>query len=125
MLAFERWFLALFAVAGAFFIAGIAGAIVADLAGFWYRPGAGFAAALAVVVSTYIVVPSRKFQLSCLALVVGTVAAWIILEPSWYPGREPYGAMAYQPTHLPFVATLSGGIAGLLLVALLRSLPRA
>ena len=125
MLAFERWSLAFFAVAGAFFIAGVAGAIVSDVAGFWYRPGAGFAAALAVVVTTYVSAPTRKFQLSCIALAVGAITAWLILEPSWYPDSERYHPLAYQPTHLPFIATFAGGVLGLLLVAVLRSRTRA
>ena len=125
MLPFERWFLAFLAVGGAFFIAGITGAIVTNLAGFWHLPGAGFSAALAVVVTTYIAAPGRKFQAACLALVVGAIAAWFMLDSSWYPETERYDGLAYQPTRLPFIATFSGGVVGLLLVALSRTRPRA
>ena len=125
MSAFERWFLAFFAVAGAFFIAGVAGAIASDLAGFWYRPGAGFAAALAVVLATYLSAPYRKFQAACVALLAGSITAWIVLEPSWYPDSEQYHPLAYQPTHLPLIATLAGGLVGLVLVAVLWYRTRA
>ena len=125
MLPFERWFLAFLAVAGAFLIAGVTGSIVTDLAGLWHLPGAGFSAALAVVVTTYVAAPSRKFQASCLALVVGALAAWFLLDSSWYPDTDRYDGLAYQTTHLPFIATFSGGLLGLLFVALLRARPRA
>ena len=125
MLPFERWFLAFLAVAGAFFIAGVTGSIVTDLAGFWHLPGAGFAAALAVVMTTYVAAPSHKFQASCLALVVGALAAWFLLDSSWYPETDRYDGLAYQETHLPFIATFIGGILGLLLVTLFRSQTRA
>ncbi len=125
MSAFERWVLAFFAVAGAFFIAGITGSIITDLAGYWHLPGAGFAAALAVVVTTYIAAPSRKFQAACLALVVGAFTAWFLLDSSWYPETDRYDGLAYQSTRLPFIATFSGGVFGLLLVALIRSRARA
>ena len=125
MLPFERWFFAFLAVAGAFFIAGITGSIVTDLAGFWHLPGAGFSAALAVVLTTYVAAPNLKFQASCLALVIGALTAWLLLDSSSYPDMDRYDGLAYQTTHLPFIATLTGGVLGLLLVAMLRSRPRA
>ena len=121
MSALKPWIFAFLAVAGAFFLAGFMGSLVTDILGFWHIPGAGFAAAFVVVVTTFFASPTRKFQLSCLALVVGGITAWIILEPSWYPEMERYGSLAYQPTHLPFIATLIGGILGLLFVFFLRS----
>jgi len=125
MSALKPWILAFLAVAGAFFIAGFTGSLVTDLLGFWHIPGAGFAAALAVVVTIYFASPSHKFQLACLALLVGALAAWVILEPSSYPETQRYGDLAYQPTHIPFIATFSGGILGLLFTFLLRSRPSA
>ena len=121
MPALKQWTIALLAVAGAFVIAGVTGSMIADLLGFWHLPGAGFAAALAVVATMYVAAPSYKLQLSCLALVVGGIAAWILLEPSWFPETRRYGALAYQPTHLPLIATCSGGIVGLLLTGFLRA----
>ena len=121
MSALKQWTLAFLAIAGAFFLAGVAGSILADLLGFWHLPGAGFAAALAVVLTTHAAAPNHKLQLSCLALGVGAIAAWIILEPSWLPETERCGALAYQPTHLPVVATYVGGVLGLLFVWLLRA----
>ena len=117
----KSWSLAVLAIFGAFFIAGLTGSFITDYFGLWHLPGAGFAAALAVVVTTYIASPSHKFRSSFIALLVGAVVAWIFIEPYWYPESKNYGDLAYQPTHLPFVATLAGGVLGLLFAFLLRS----
>ena len=117
----KAWSLAFLAVVGAFFVAGLTGSFITDYFGLWHLPGAGFAAALAVVVTTHFASPSHKFRSSCIALLVGAVVAWILIEPYWYPESERYGDLAYQTTHLPFVATLAGGILGLLVAFLLRS----
>ncbi|MFN0196903.1 MAG: hypothetical protein ACKVT0_09155 [Planctomycetaceae bacterium] len=116
-----RWFFAVLAVMGGFFVAGISGGIAADLVGFWAVPGAGFSAAFAVVILTYLTVPNYKFLSACVALVIGAIAAWPILEPSFFP--ESYGERgAYQPTHLPIIITYAGGILGLL-TAVASTLP--
>ena len=120
MSALKQWMLAILAVAGAFFLGGIGGSIAMDLLGFWHIPGAGFCAALAVVLITYVAAPKFKFTLSCFAFLVGALAAWMVLEPSWYPDMKRYGTAAYQPTHLPVIATYIGGIIGLLVAGVLR-----
>ena len=61
-----------------------------------------------------------KFTLCGAALVAGALLAWLVLEPSFYPDMERYGALAYQPTHLPVIATYSGGIVGLLVAGAFR-----
>lgn len=120
-----QWSLAVLAVLGAFFVAGIAGSIAADILGFWHIPGAGFFAATAVVVTAYLAAPRRKALFSCAAFALGASAAWILLEPSFYPESQRYGDLAYQPTHLPIVATYIGGIIGLAIVGILRRRPGA
>jgi hypothetical protein len=109
-----RW--ALF-VGGSFLVAGAAGGFAAWCLQLWLLPGAGFCAAAAVVVVGYLAAPAFKLPTSGVVFVVGAVAAWIILEPSWLP--ESYGDRAYQRTHLPVLATYCGGILGLLVTALL------
>ncbi|MES2604224.1 MAG: hypothetical protein V4603_04755, partial [Pseudomonadota bacterium] len=85
----------------------------------WGLPGAGFSAAATVVVVTYIAAPDFKFVAACIALLVGGILAWLIVEPSWLP--ESYGERgAYQPTHLPIIATYIGGTVGFLLVTMHR-----
>ncbi len=113
----RHWILAALAVLGAFLIAGIAGSAATKALGFWHLPGAGFSAALAVVLSAYFSVPSRRFLCACCAFAIGAAVAWMLLEPSWYP--ESYGALAYQPTHLPVIATYLGGVAGLVIAGVL------
>jgi hypothetical protein len=125
MSALKQWILTVLAVLGAFFVAGIAGSFATDMFGFWHLPGAGFFAALAVVVTTYIAAPSHKFLVTCSAFAVGAIAAWILLEPSSYPETERYEALAYQSTHLPVIATYIGGIVGLAVVGTLRLRPGA
>ena len=113
----RHWFLAALAVLGAFLVAGIAGSAATGALGFWHLPGAGFSAALAVVLSAYLALPSRRFFYACCAFAIGAILAWMLLEPSWYP--ESYGASAYQPTHLPVIATYLGGLVGLAIAGVL------
>ena len=114
-----KWVLALLAVLGGFLLAGISGGILTDLVGFWSLPGAGFSAAFVVVVVAYLAAPGHKLLSSAVALVIGAVAAWIVLEPSFYP--ESYGERgAYQPTHLPIIVTYFGGVLGLIVAVVLK-----
>ena len=117
----KAWSLAVLAIFGAFFIAGLAGSFITDYFGLWHLPGAGLSAAFAVVVTAYVASPSHKLRSSFVALLVGAFVAWVFIEPYWYPETANYGDLAYQPTHLPFVATLAGGVLGLLSAFLLRS----
>ncbi|MCD9088643.1 hypothetical protein [Stenotrophomonas sp. SY1] len=113
-----RWALAFFAVLGGFSVAGVLGSLATGFAGFWHLPGAGFSAALAVVVVAYLAAPSHKLRAAIAALVFGAIAAWLLLEPSFYP--ENYGDRgAYEPTHLPIIATYTGGLLGLLVAAII------
>jgi hypothetical protein len=46
------------------------------------------------------------------------VAAWRLIGRSDFP--ESYGALAYQPTYVPFLATLGGGVAALALALVIH-----
>lgn len=117
-----RWILAVLTLLGGFLIAGVAGAVTASLLGFWYLPGRGFCAAAVVVVVAYIAAPKHRFMTSWGVLALGAIAAWAVLEPSWLP--ESYAERgAYQPTHLPIIATYAGALVGLTVVALLHFRP--
>ena len=114
-----RWALTLLAVFCSFVIAGIFGGIAAGLSGLCSLPGAGFSAAFSVVVVAYLSAPNHRFRTATVALILGVVVAWLLLEPSFYP--ESYGEReAYQLTHLPVVATYLGGLLGLLVSALIQ-----
>lgn len=108
----SQWIIAFFSVAGAFFLCGIGGAFIASSFGFWELPVAGFCAAFSVVSTAYLSVPKFRNESCIIVFVVGTFAAWFILEPSYYP--ENYQELAYQPSHLPFISTIAGGIFGLI-----------
>ena len=114
-----KWLVAGLTVLGGFLVAGVAGAFAASLLGFWHLPGAGFSAAAMVVLIAYLMAPKHKLLAACAVLAVGAIAAWVILEPSWLP--ESYGDRgAYQPTHLPIIATYIGALIGLAIVLVLR-----
>lgn len=113
---FREWIIAVLAIAGAFFLAGISGSIATDMLGYWHLPGAGFCAAIAVVLTTYFAAPSHKLTLASFAFLAGAFVAWRFLEPSWYP--ENYAKLAYKDTHLPLIATYAGGVIGLVVVGI-------
>lgn len=125
ILPLKQWIVAGLAVFGAFFLAAIAGAVVAEKLGVWHVPGAGFLAALAVVVTAYLAAPRRRTLSACAVFAIGALVAWSMLEPAFYPESERYGALAYQSTHLPVVAACAGGIVGLIVVGLLRRFAQA
>ncbi|WP_022972460.1 hypothetical protein [Xanthomonas maliensis] len=111
----QRWITAVLIVLGGFLLAGVLGGLVTAIAGRWPIPGAGFCAALTVVVLAHMAAPAHKLGAALGVLVVGSGLAWLLLEPAFYP--ESYrGRGAYQPTHLPIVATYAGGLVGALLV---------
>ena len=111
-----KWLVTVLAIVGGFLISGIVGGLVTDALGFWGQPGEGFSAAFTVVVVAYIAAPNSKFVAACVALLVGAIVAWLLVEPSWFPESYRDGR-AYQSTHLPIAATYIGGILGLLVVA--------
>jgi len=112
-----KWMWWPFFVGGSFLAGGAAGGFAASSLHLWLHPVAGFCAAATVVIVGYLAAPAYKLQAGCVVFAVGAVAAWAILEPSWLP--ESYGDRAYQPTHLPVMATYCGGVLGLLVAALL------
>jgi len=108
-----QWLLTPLAVLGACVLAGLSGSMASSLAGFWHLPAAGFSAAFAVVLVAYLAAPRHRLASALVALTAGALVAWVLLEPAFYP--ESYGARgAYQPSHLPLIATCLGGLAGLL-----------
>ncbi|GLQ30909.1 hypothetical protein [Litoribrevibacter albus] len=109
----ERWFTAFFATLGGFFFCGLGGSLIADLSGFWHLPVAGFFAAFGTVTLAYFSVPNYKDKIAYGILLVGSMLAWLLLEPSNYPSS--YEDKAYQPTHIPFLVTVIGGIVALVL----------
>jgi hypothetical protein len=116
-----KWSMALLAILGGFFTAGIVGGMTASLAGFWDMPGAGFSAAFAVVLVTYWAAPSRKPLSSALVFCAGALVAWFLLEPSFYPEYPArYREVAYERTRLPLLATWLGGVLGLAVVLGIR-----
>jgi len=109
-----KWPLMLLAVIGAFFTAGLVGGLIAAHMGLWDVPAAGFCAAFAVVVVTYLAAPHHKMRSALLAFCMGAVVAWYLLEPSFYPEfPAQYHEVAYARTHFPLIATCLGGILGL------------
>jgi hypothetical protein len=109
----QQWVIAAFAVFGAFVACGFAAAAIAWQFRWWDTPLAGFCAAFAAVWVTYLSAPSRKCSLAGSVLAFGSVIAWFALDSSYYP--EIFPSLAYQPTRIPFIATVIGGVLGLVL----------
>ncbi len=107
----SQWVISAFAISGAFFLCGFGGALIADLTGLWDKPLAGFFAAFGVVSIAYLSAPSKNREFSLLVFIVGCLCAWFLVGSSWYP--ESYPSKAYQPTHLPFIVTVLGGLVSL------------
>lgn len=118
----ERWVIACIAVVGALVLGGVAGGFVADALRVWELPVGGGFAAFSVVSVAYVAAPNRNRAFSALCLVLGAAWAWHLLANEVYP--ESYEGLAYEPTHLPFAATLFGGILGLVTTWTLARRPR-
>jgi hypothetical protein len=118
MRKYRNWPLAILAVVGAFLVAGVIGALGSEALGLWDTPGAGFCAALAVVLTSYFATPGHRLVSSLVSCTLGVVLAWYFLEPSWYP--EHYAELAYQPTHLPLIATYLGAVFGFVFIGALK-----
>jgi hypothetical protein len=109
----SQWIISLFSIVGAFFLSGIGGAFIADAFNFWTLPISGFCAAFAVISVAYFAVPKLTSLILTGLFIAGSALAWLMLEPSYYP--EHYSELAYQSTHIPFIATISGGAIALVI----------
>lgn len=113
-----KWTLAALGVFAAFIAGYLVGVFVDGYLHYWGLPWSGFCAAFSIVLASYLAAPSHKRAAARIILIIGAGAAWYLLEPSWYP--EYYGNKAYQPTHLPLLATYIGGILGLVIAELFQ-----
>ena len=105
------WSITALAVVGAFVVGGAIAAVLAGAAGFWETPAAGFAGAFGAVVAAKVTAPTRGRAAALVVFILGTLIAWIALEPSFYPESHP--TKPYEPTHVPFALTALGGVVGL------------
>ena len=112
------WLKASLLIVGAFFASGIFAGWGAGVLHLWDTPIAGCVAAFSVVLTAYLTAPAHRIWAACLTFAAGAIVAWHFIGNSVYP--ESYGSMGYQPTHLPFLSTLSGGLAALALAFALR-----
>jgi hypothetical protein len=110
-----RWILFTLAVIGALTVGVLAGSFSAHALGVSEFPVTGFFAALAVVVTAAFAAPTHRIAATVSVFATGALAAWWLLEPSWFP--ESYPDRAYQPTHIPLVVTYLGGVLGLAVAA--------
>ena len=112
-----EWSKAVLATLGAFIVAGVAAGFLAGALHVWATPVEGFVAAFAVVLAAYVFAPTLKVLAASLVLAVGAAAAWKLIGHSDFP--ESYGELAYQPTQIPFFATIAGGLLAWLVACVL------
>ena len=110
MKIFLQWIKFVFIILFVFFAGIFIGTFLSNLLGLWDEPYSGFLAAILVVGVGFKMAPIYKMQIATCILILGTLIAWQLLEPSSYP--ENYGNKSYQLTHIPFLYTLLGGILG-------------
>ena len=96
-----------FAVLGSFILCFFAASVVVSQFTNWFEPFVGPCCAVTVIVVTFWLSPAGKRTLGLATLLLGVFAAWLWLMPSYYPEYHP---MAYEPTVIPFVATVGAGL---------------
>lgn len=107
------WLRVTFAVIGAFVFCGVLGAFTSGWLHLWALPIIGFVAAFGVVLTAYLFAPAYRLGAAFVALCAGAAAAWRLVGHEDFPAN--YGSLAYQPTYIPFLAALAGGVAALAL----------
>jgi hypothetical protein len=112
-----RWVLLPIGVLAAFAVGALAGERVGVVLQVWTTPPAVFLAACLMILAAYIIAPRYKLQVAAVTLLPVVTVAWHQLEPSVDP-------RTYEPTHLPFLAALAGGLVGLSIAALLKGKAR-
>jgi hypothetical protein len=95
-------------------LCGIGGAVIANVAGFWGLPTAGFCAAFSVVSVAYVSAPKFNNQVAIGVFVLGAIVAWFLLVPSYYPGNYD------KSSHAPILATILGGVIALFITTLIE-----
>ncbi len=93
-------------VIGAFVLSGIVASVVASSFTHSTEPYVGPSCAVSVMLVTFWLAPVAKRTLGLFVLFIGVFMAWLLL-PNYYPEHHP---MAYQPTVIPFVATVGAGL---------------
>ena len=85
--------------------------VVTSALQIWFEPVGGFVLAAAWVITAYLTAADYKIITALMAFAAGTALACRLLGYSWWP--EGYDK-AYEPTFIPFAATLAGGILAVL-----------
>ena len=113
MSPFEKWIISGFAIIGAFLSVGIGAYGIASIFSIWTTPYAGFSAAFGAVYIAGITAPKNFKAYSIFVFILGILIAYLALHNYTYP--ESYTGKEYQPTLIPLIATLFGGILGLII----------
>lgn len=109
----RSWPIAAFAVLGAFVSCGFGGGVVAEALGVWPLPAMGFGAAFAVVALAYLSAPKFNNLIAILVFLSGSLLAWLMLKSIYHP--EISEQLVPQHNYWPFISTLAGGLAALLI----------
>ena len=103
-----RTFLALpFTLTGVFVVSAVVASIVPSPFSNWLEPFVGPVCAAILIVASFGLAPSQPRLVGAITLCVGAHIAWCLLHKAYFPEFHP---RAYQPTLIPFYATLGAGI---------------
>lgn len=103
-----RQFLALpFTLIGVFVFSVVAVSFIPSPFENWLEPFVGPVCAAILVVAAFGLAPARPRTVGALTLCIGTLVAWWLLHKTSFPRHHP---RAYQPTLIPFYATLAAGV---------------
>lgn len=70
----------------------------------WSEPFVGPVCATILIIAAFALDPARPRTVGAITLGIGSLVAWWLLHNASYPERHP---RAYQPTLIPFYATLA------------------
>ena len=119
----RRWLLTPFAVLGALVFSGAAALTLASQFGVWDLPIAGAACAATLVVTTFLMAPTRKPLFGFISFALGAWVAWAMLKDANWP--DSYLEVAYRPTLTPLWVTWISGLLTLITCIALQGLAAA
>jgi hypothetical protein len=103
-----RTFIALpFTLTGVFVLSVAVVSFIPSPFGNWSEPFVGPVCAAILIFASFGLAPARPRTVGAITLCIGALVAWWLLHKTYFPELHP---RAYQPTLIPFYATLGAGL---------------